>query len=249
MKLKYYLNKNICMLVILSFIISAAIIQNAEAYTLDSSGVTRDKMFKCQKSTITANFTGTITSVDVMINNTFKVMLAGVLTDSQEKYTMSDLGGGQWSYDYGNNAGLTWGVKSIAFDVLSDGVHYTNTSSAQILVYSDTCMGVNIQGRQNISTGQGNYTKRLWTGEVDILSFALTPWLEYWGYVFYIIAIFWVALIIYMKNQNITQPLIILFLALGTLVTTTWLPPEYKQYVVMLLGLGLGGLLYRIFKQ
>ncbi len=248
-KLKYYINVNLLKLIALSFIIALLIIHAAQAYTFDGSNVSANQIYKCQKSTISANFTGVITSVDVMINNTNPVMIAGIMTDSREKYTMNNIGGGLWQYDYGNNAGATWGVKNIAFDVLAGGVHTTETSAARILVYSDNCIGVNIQGQQNISTGMGNYTRRLWTGEVNILSFAMRPWLEYWGYFFYIICIFWIAGLVYFKNQNISQPLIILFIGLGALVTTTWLPPAFKQYVVMLLGLGLGGLLYRIFKQ
>lgn len=235
--------------ILLYLVICILLIQSTQAYTLDNSSVTREKMFKCQTSTIIANFSGSITNVDVMINNSQNVMINGSLTDSTEKYTMSNLGGGKWSYDYGNNAAIIWGNKILAFDVTAGGLHYTNTSNRTILVYSDSCTGVNIQGQQNISTGLGNYSRRLWTGELDILGFALMPWLEYWGYLFYVIVIFWVALIVYKKNQNITMPLIILFLSLGVLVTTTWIPPEYKQYIVMLLGLGLGGVLYRIFKQ
>lgn len=249
MKLKYQLNPRIGAMIIISLIIAAAIIQSAQGYTLDTSGVSRDKMFKCQASTISANFTGAITSVTVYVNNTAPVLIGGVFTDSKETFAMTDNGGGHWSYAYGNNPAIVWGIKQIAFDVLSGGQDYIEYSGSTILVYSDTCTGVNIQGQQNLSTSTGNYTKRLWTGELNIFTFALAPWLEYWGYLFYIIVIFWIATIVYMKNQNITHPLIILFVSLGVLATTTWLPPEYKQYIIMILGLGLGGLLYRIFKQ
>lgn len=248
MKLKYYLSPALVKLVIISFIIALFLLPAVQGYTLDSSSVNPTGIFKCQPAVITANVTGTVTNIDVMINNTVKVMIRGTLIDSKEKYTMTDLGAGHWRYAYGNDPAIIWGNKTIEFEVTEGGLKYVNDTGLHVLVYSDECTGVDIQGYQNISTGLGNYTSKFFTGEADIVAFALNPWIEYWGYVFYIIVVFWIALIVYMKNQLIIQPILIIFICLGALASTTWLPPEIKNYVIMILGLGLGGMFYKVFK-
>jgi hypothetical protein len=252
MKLKYYLNENLIGLIIISLIITAAVIliNPASAYTLDSSSVKPTAILKCQPVSITANFTGAITSVDVFINNTQQVMtLGGYIQSSNEQFTMTDNGGGNWSYTYGNNANIIWGNKSITFEVTVGAVVTKETTNNYVMVYSDTCTGTGMSSYQNLSLGFGNYTNKFFNGEATLIDFALNPWIEYLGYVFYIFVIFWISLIVYMKNQNIVQPLIILFTSLGALVTTTWLPPEYKPYIIMIMALGLGGMFYKVFKS
>lgn len=250
MKLKYYLNENLIKIVLLTIIITAIVINIASAYTLDSSNVAPTSVFKCQPALITANFTGAVTSVDVLINNSQAVMvLGGVLTDSTEQFTMTDNGGGNWSYVYGNDANIIWGNKTITFEVTVGAAVTKETTNNYLLVYSDTCTGTGMSSYQNLSLGFGNYTNRFFTGEATVVDFAFYPWIEYLGYVFYILVIFWISLVVYMKNQNIAQPLIILFTSLGALVTTTWLPPEYKPYIIMVMALGLGGIFYKVFKS
>lgn len=248
MKLKYYLNGNILKIILFSMIITYLVTTHAQAYDFIGSNLTDDEIYKCQASTIYGNFSGAITSVDVKVNNTRLIMIQGVSTQVNESYTMTDNGGGHYSYEYGNDPTINWGLKEITFEVTVGANKYYNKTNLSLLVYRDDCTGANIAGYQNISRGFGNYTNRFYTGEVDFLGFALYPWLEYWGYFFYVILIFWIASLTYMKNRQIIQPIIILCISLGALVTTTWLPDDYRQTIILLLGVSLAGIFYKVFK-
>ena len=153
---------------IVSLILFLLLAPATSAYTLDSSGVSPERIFKCQPATITANFTGAITSVDVLINNTHIVMINGTRTDYQGRFTMTDNGGGQWLYVYGNDGSITWGNKSISFEVTEGANQTTNTTDDHIFVYSDACTGTGMTSYQNLSLGLGNNTNRFFTGEVNI---------------------------------------------------------------------------------
>jgi hypothetical protein len=132
---------------------------------------------------------------------------------------------------------------------VSEGVvTSTNITNTTIIVYSDRCQGTNIQGYQNISIGLGNYTSKLWNSNFNLADFAIRPWIEYWGYAFYILVMFFVCITIYMKNQHIALPILVAFIWLGALATTVYVPPEFKNYIVLILGTALGAIFWKIFK-
>lgn len=250
MRLKHYISNNTIALVLVSLIIALLIMQSvASAYTITGSHVSQTRIFKCQPSTILANTTGAITSIDVILTNTQPVMIQGILQTPSERFTMLDNGGGQWSWIYGNDPAIVWGTKRISFEVNDGSGTFTNTTDDSIFVYSDSCTGANIGGYKNISSGLGNYTRKIYNGEVDFIGFMLLPWLQIFGYFFYIIIIGSICFMLYNKTQSVVQPIFVAILCFAALAVSSYVPPEIKTYVILFLALGIGAILYRLFKS
>jgi len=246
MKLKYYLN-NFWMAVILILII-AMWIPGAYAYTLDSSAAIPSKIFKCQPSTIYANFSdfAGITAVNVTIGNNLAVMVNGSSLTPHEDYAMSNAGGGQWTYVYGNNASIIWGNKSIVFNVSTGATWATNTTSSYVFVYSDFCTGTGIT---NVSINGGNYTNRLARDDANFLSWMVQPFVDYWGMVFYVMCVFAIVMAMYIKNQHVGAPLLTGTLLLGLLAAYNKLPDEWKVWMAVIMAAAIVAILWKVFKK
>ena len=252
MKLKYYISHSLIKHIIIVLLIATIFVSiEARAYTLDSN-ISVKSIFKCQQTTIWANITGGvgITGVDVWVNNTNLVFANGTDISTYTKYAMTDFGANHWYYTYGNDPTLIHGNKTLSFDVVSGGIKTYNNNVLQFLVYSDKCTGANIVNYTQINGGYGQYTTRLWTTNINIVEFGLYPWVEYWGYFFYLIIIAVTCISVYMKTEKIIAPILIAVISLGIFATTTLpiIPPDFRQQITMILGLAVGGIMYRIFK-
>jgi len=232
--------------IVMGIIVFIAGMQMGQAATLDSYTVSPNKIFKCQGATILANY-----SLYSDIST-----LTALLQEREGSYTpvvMSNLGSGHFSGTYGNDNTTKWGNKSITFRVTkADTSTYDNASNAFIFVYSDDCVGTNIQGYQNTSyrtTGFGNYTRPLFSGERNLIEFSLFPYLDYWGYMIYLIILSSVCFIIYIKNQSVMQPIIIAFIAIAGLATSGVLPVEYKNYIMLFMAGAMAAIFWRLFKS
>jgi len=255
MKLKYYIGNKMIALIIISFIISLLVIQNVDAYSLTSSGASPDKIFKCQTTTIFANFSdfAAITSVSVTLTNQ-RIQEHGIVYSNVTTLAMTDAGSGTWTASFGGNPNMLRGRRTMSFSV-SAGATTTVGSASTVLVYSDTCTGT-VTGYTGISSGLGRYTNMIYSGqfsflgtslETSIVGWALFPWVEVWGYLFYVLLVFTVCTTVYLKTQNITQPLVIGIFLLLIFSATTVVEPAYRQWVVFIIGLCLAALYYKIF--
>lgn len=218
----------------------------SNAATLDSFNTSPHKIFKCQASTVTANYSNTadIVSVDALINTS--------RTGLTETLALSDGGSGHYSGSYGNDNTTAWGNKTVAFRVNTAGAPYINSSTAYIFVYSDDCTGTNIQGYKNVTLrtgGFGNYTRPLFTGERNLLEFAVQPFLDYWGAAIYLLMMFTICGVIYIKNQSVMQPITIAFITVAVLVSSSLIPAPYKNYVLLFMGVALTAVFWRVFKS
>ncbi len=205
-----------------------------------NSSVYPHQIFKCQSAKIYANFS--ITDLDGVIMNLTQRYKSG--TESVE---MVDLGEGTWYYEYGNDNITTSGNKTITFRETKDDYYYLSGGSNFIFVYPDACTGTDLGSWRNISLGTGNYTSKLQT-EGSILTWLMIPWLEYWGYIIYLIIIFLITGIIYMKNQSIAQPFLIGFISLALLASSTLIPSEWKNYIMLLMSVVMAALVWKVFK-
>lgn len=221
----------------MGFCVLLLLIFPATAHTLTGSAAYPDHIFKCQRSIIWGNFSGGVIS-DVWLK------LTRATDGAQEVYLMTSAGAGKYNYSYGNSNLTTWGNKSISYIVKDGGVNSTNTSSAYVFVYSDDCTGSNMT---NMSLGIGNYTNRLNT--MGFIEWFAVPYTEYWGDAFYFLLIVIAVSMVYMKNQNIAQPILIAFIGLALLAGSLLIPAEYRQYAMLLMGLGLAAIFWKVFKS
>lgn len=237
----------------------------ASAYTLDSSGANPNAIYRCQPSTITANFSGggTITAVSLVLVNTAENLHAipyknGILNYSNEEIPMSyNAGTGIATYTYGNDANTMNGYKSISFKV-TDGVTTTVSTGAHLMVYSDTCVGTNAQGYQNITAGTyvgGKYTKQLFTtnqsAPLALLGWIFTPLSEpaHLGSFFWFAIIVIITILIYMNSNNVIQPLISFTVMMGLIVGSSIIPPSYNKYIYLAIVFAIAGIFYKVIKK
>lgn len=242
--------RNLLRLNSIKFLIAAALIiagiNLSDAATLDSFNTTPHKIFKCQASIISANYSGSgsIVSVDALIN-TSRIGLS-------ETLTLTNNSNGNYSGSYGNDNTIQWGNKTVSFLVTTAGGTYINSSTAYVFVYSDVCTGTNIQSYKNVSLrsgGFGNYTRPLFTGEKNLLEFAIQPFLDYWGAAIYLLMMFTICGVIYIKNQSVIQPLMIAFITVAVLVSSNLIPAPYKNYILIFMGVALTAVFWRVFKS
>lgn len=190
-------------------------------------------------STIPANFS------DYASIRSFWLKLTTKHSGAIEEYNMTNSGSGRYDYVYGNNNQTAWGNKSVSFIVNEGGVNYTNTSTSYVFVYSDDCIGTNFS---NISIGIGNYTNRLQTG-TGFLEWFVTPYTEYWGSSFYIIILFVVIGMIYIKNQDVSQPILMGFIGLAALASSILIPESMRNYIMLIMGVALAAIFWKVFKS
>jgi len=250
--MKYYVISKIIALIVLLGLLAIPV----SAYTLDSSGAHPDKIFKCQLATVIANFSdyGSITSVTAIFINE-RIMSQGLSVYNTSSIAMTDSGSGVWSTTFGGNPTMYWGERTILLSVNDGSAIATNKT---ILVYSDTfteCSGT-ITSYQNVNSGLGKYNSMLYDGtftffgtslETSFIGWTLYPWVEVWGYVFYVLVIFAICSTIYLKTQNIVQPLVIGVFLLLVFVPMSVVDEIYRQWIIFIVALAITALYYRIF--
>ena len=213
----------------------------AYSIDLDSMASYPQTIFKCQLSKIYANFTLTnIESVTMLLTNKYRPNIA------VESLEMVDLGSGIWYYEYGNDNTTEGGNKTLTFNAYIYGSP-TVFSSGHIFVYPDDCVGDSIVGWRNITMMTGNYTKKLQSGD-DLFTWIQRPLLEYWGYIIYLIVIFLISGAIYMKNQSIAQPFLISMISLALLTASNLIPPEWRNYMILLMAGIMAAMAWKVFK-
>lgn len=229
------------------------ILSPSSATILTDSNVSNSSIFKCQPSTIYANFSDdNILSMDAILSGQ-AIIDYGLYIYPSDVVVMTRIDSGQWQGTYGNNASLKWGLKRISF---YDNLSNTYLSDSTIFVYSDKCEGTGISNYTQVSSGLGNYTKKLYESQFDLLGtsldnsiigWALYPWIQVWGYVFYVIVMFSIVTTIYLKTQNIIQPLVVGVFLLLIFASSGVVDEIYRQWVVFFIALALAAIYYKIF--
>lgn len=216
--------------------------------SLDSHGVSPGKIFKCQTTNISANFTGAVGAVTVYVNIS-GVMVNGTAQSEINSYAMINAGGGLWVYYYGNDPAMLWGNKSISFKADTNTV--TNDTQDHVFVYSDECTGTDIQSYRNTSLrgNFGNYTRALFDGSQNVLDFAQQPFLNKIGSVIYVLIMFLICVVIYIKNQSVMQPIIIVFITAASLMGSNLIPDQYRIYALLLTAVATAAIFWRLGKS
>jgi len=238
MKLKY----------ILSILILLLSINNIGALSLDSASANPYRAFACQPITIYGNFSGGVPDfVFANINIEQTIIEHNILITQSHNVSMVNLGGGIWSGSWGNDQNIKWGRRGITYNAYTSGILTQFSATNVVFIMNSQCTGT---GKTNYSLnpppGIGNYTKKLYQG-MPFLDWAVYPWLAAWGYLFYVFVMFTVCLSIYMKTENIGSPLLAALIMLLVAATTGVVPLEYRQTVVMLIGVALGAIYMKFF--
>jgi len=248
--MKYYNLSKIIVVVLL-------LIGTASAYTLDSSGANPNKIFKCQEAIVTANFSNysSITAVTAIFTNQ-RILLHGITYHNVTTKSMSNSGLGVWTTTFGGDPNMLWGSRTISFSV-TEGTVTTASTGAKVLVYSDTCTGT-VTNYTQVSSGLGRYTSMLYTGkfsfigtslETSLIGWALFPWIEIWGYLFYVLVMFTIVVTIYLKTQSVVQPIAVSIFLLLIFASSFIVEPIYRQWIIFILALAMTALYYRIFMR
>lgn len=222
-------------------------IQNVSALTLDSASANPYRAFACQPITIYGNFSGPIPdSVYANIDIEQTIYEHGVLITQSHNVTLAN-SGGIWSGTWGNDQNIHWGRRGITYNTYEGGVLTQFSATNVVFIMNSDCTGT---GKTNYSLnpppGIGNYTKKLYQG-MPFLDWAVYPWLAQWGYLFYVFMMFTICLSIYMKTENIGSPLLAALLMLLIVATTGVIPLEYRNTVVMIIGVALGAIYMKFF--
>lgn len=228
------------------------LVHNVSATSLVSSTISNDKIFKCQATTITATFDDdAITTLNATLYGQ-QIMEHGRVLRPIDVVSMTKISNSVWQGTYGNDATLKWGTKTIVF-LDNSGTTY---NGGTLFIYGDTCTGTGVTKYTQISSGLGRYTSLLYqenfsffgtSMETSLIGWALFPWIEIMGYVLYVIVIFIICSTVYIKTQNVTQPLIIAVLMLLVLASTSVIDQEYRKWILVILALGISALYYRVF--
>lgn len=229
-------------------------IGNSSAALLTSSA-TPSSIFKCGSSTISATFSDVgITGVNATLTSTQAVqpMIPGsgrIVPEMQSTHVNLTNNSNTWAGIFGNDATLLWGTRSITYEVLNGGTNIY-PSSTTVFIYSDTCVGTNKTNYTQIITPMGNYTRILITNpNMDLITWSLYPWVQYWGFLFYFLVMGTVCSVIYLKTQNITQPLIVGIVLLLVVVGTQVIPETWRNGVIFVIALVLAVIYYRVFTR
>lgn len=242
--MKYYTISRI-FITMLFLIVS---IQNVSALTLDSASANPYRAFACQPITIYGNFSGgTPDFVYANINIEQTIYEHGVFITQSHNITLTTSVGGVWSGTWGNDQNILWGRRGITYNTYTGGVLTQFSATNVVFIMNSQCTGT---GKTNYSLnpppGIGNYTKKLYQG-MPFLDWAVYPWLAAWGYLFYVFVMFTICLSIYMKTENIGSPLLAALVMLLVAATTGVVPVEYRQTIIMLIGVALGAIYMKFF--
>lgn len=216
--------------------------------SLDSYGVNPQKILKCQTTNISANFTGAVGAVTLYVNIS-GVMVNGTTQSEINSYAMINIGGGTWVYYYGNDPAMLWGNKSISFK--ADTNPSANDTQDHVFVYSDECTGTDILSYRNTSFrgNFGNYTRSIFDGSQNILEFAESPFLNKIGNVIYVLIMFLICVVIYIKNQSVMQPIIIVFITAASLMGSNLIPDQYRIYLLLMTAVATAAIFWRLGKS
>jgi hypothetical protein len=254
MKLKYNIGNKILYLILLSVVIVIMLVQGSSAVLLTSSA-NPTSIFKCGESTISATFSdGGIVSVNAIFNPTDAVnpMIPGSGRNIPEMAAPINISlannGTTWVGTFGDNPTMLWGTRSITY--LINGV-ISYPSSSQVFVYNSagTCVGTGKNSYQNYTQGIGNNTNRLVTGDMDLITWSLYGWIQLWGYMFYMVVMFIVVSVIYLKSQNVMPTIYAAISFLLVISLTGAIPITFRSTIVAFIGLCIGAMLYRFYTR
>jgi len=256
MKFKIY--TELILKIMLYSIVFILFFSNISSAAILTSDATPNKIFRCGESTISATFDDVgITSVRAWANATDAVnpMIPGSGRVSPEiaapiNITMT-FNGTYWvNSTFGDNSTMLWGNRGITYVVTAGGTNIY-PSSTTIFVYNSasTCTGTGKNSYQNYTRGIGNYTNKVMSGDMDLLTFSIYPWIQYWGYLFYMIVIFVTVVVIYMKTQNAMHVLYSLFVFLLVISATGAIDVSYRSYVISFIALCIAAVLYRLYAR
>lgn len=254
---------NISKIIIIIFLLGLLSCPAEAATGISTSSANPDKIFKCGESTISATFFDDgVYSVNAIFTSEKAVqpMVPGsgrVTTETETTTVPMTHNGTHWVGTFGDNSNLLWGYRTITYEVNRGiGGTYIYVSSTKVLVYSDECTGTGVSNYTQVSSGLGKYTRMLYNGQYSFIGtsldnsfigWALFPWIEVWGYLFYVLVIFTVCTTIYLKTQNITQPLMIGIFFLLVFASTMIFDSSYRQWVVFILAIAMTAIYYKIF--
>lgn len=186
-------------------------------------------------------------------------MKQGQMVSQTTTLPMTNVGNGTWSTNFGYDQDLDWGTRSISF--LVDGVN-TYSSSATVFVYNvgynkvPCTQVVSNYTQVNSGAGFGKYTKMLYNGNFTLIGdsfdrsfigWAIYPWVQVWGYLFYFLIAFSIVSTLYLKSGNVIQPIASGIFILLVFAPSMWIDPAYRQWIIFALGLGMTGIYYKIF--
>lgn len=237
---------------ILIFLIFSIMMINPSSAALLTSSATPSSIFKCQPSIVAATFNdGGVVSVNALLTSTKAVapMIPGsgrVIPETETTNITLAWNGTNWVGIFGDNSALLRGERSVSY--LVNGVT-SYPSSTTVFVYSDKCTGTSVTNYTQIITPMGNYTALLIRSDINLLTFSLYPYIQYWGYLFYFLVMATVVGVIYLKTQNITQPLTVGLLLLLVVAGTTVMPPSWRNGVIFIIALLITIIYYRLFTR
>jgi len=229
-------------------ILTLMMVLNANGATLINTNISPQKIFKCQSTEISVNYSGAVNYVTLYVNIT-GIMVNGSMQEEHNNYNMTNATGGQFIYYYGNDPAMLWGNKTISFK--ADTNPGENTTNEHIFVYSDECSGTDIIDYRNTTFrgSFGNYTGAIFRGEKNILTFAEQPYLLNIGSIIYLFVMFIICVVIYIKSQTVIQPLIIVFITAISLVGADLFPPQYRIYALLITAAATAAVFWRLGKS
>jgi len=222
---------------------------SASAITYSNGSVSDSPIFKCQPTTIYANFSvySGITSVYTQLSNKPpRPMIYGVQQYGVEELLMTNAGTGHYYLNYANDPDTINGNKNIVFKVYDGASNTTISTSLELIVAPDTCVGT-VTNYTQISSGLGRYTNMLYTDpNINLGTWVLYPYVEMFGFAFYVIIILVVTGVIYIGSRTITTPAVAaLFLLLGFASAVT-LPTSWILYVLFVFMIAFAVIAYRL---
>jgi len=241
---------------VLIFLILISLLINSSSAAILTSDATPNKTFKCGTSTISATFSdGGIVSVNAYLNSTQAVqpMVPGsgrITPETQSTTVPMAFNGTYWVGTFGNDNTILWGTRGITYGVNTGATTYY-TSSTGVFVYGGQCTGTNIQYYNQTNPGIGNYTNMIWngTGNMNLIEIGIYPFVQYWGFLFYLLTILTVCVSIFMKTENVYNSLLSAFIMFAVLSTTSYINPIYIQWIYLFMAIALAIILLKLFTK
>ena len=247
MKHYYALSKIIVAMLFIGLLVSPV------SATLLTSSASPDKIFKCGESTISANFSDAgITSVNAILTS-MKAVQPMIVNNGNNNPIMQSTtvalsyNGTYWVGTFGDDSTLLWGERAISYNVTNGTGSYLYSSGQTVFVYSDECTGTGKNSYQNYTTGIGTYTNMLVQNDTNIIVWSLYPWIQYWGYLFYVVVLFITVIVIYLKTQNAMHVMFTMLAFLLTIAALGAIPLEFRSWIITIIALILGAVLYRLY--
>jgi len=136
---------------------------------------------------------------------------------------------------------------------INRGGDYGKDIDGNLFVYSDECTGTDIAGYKNTSyrtsAGFGNYTRPLFTGEQNLIGFMVQPFINIIGYTIYIIILFTICMVTYVKTQSVMSPIIMAFLGGTAVYGSGYMPDEYRLPAMFITATAMAAIVWRLGKS